>query len=1447
MFIYHIQMEQETTIHPAGKKRCPKGTRKNKKGDCVPVKENEIVSSHSGSESSPSDKPNTENKKRPKCPKGTRKNKKGDCVPIQPAEIDAKSVSPAPAPVSTQLMDDDEMLFRPEDLDDKDVLEELEKQLTAPVQPPRKRCPKGQRRDKDGNCIPILVQQPPVQPLLPTQSPNPTRATTIATQPKKSIPKSKEMQKSVVRLDNEDDGIQYDNIKNYNQYLRYKEYTQYKNASINPEFLYPHLDDPSFNIKIAQRAEFHDTQYDGTVHNIENRANELCNAKFELSPHQLFVKNFLSFQTPYNSLLLYHSLGTGKTCSAIGIAEEMRSFMKQAGIKSKILFVASPNLQGNFRKQLFDESGLKQIINPSNPDEYTWNIESCVGNTFIQEMNPNQMAKNIPRERIVSNINTIINHYYEFMGYGQLANYITDVIKVDTNSNYTEKQIRNIEVTNIKNAFNNRLIIIDEVHNIRLTDDNNNKTVASLLMKVAKYSDNMKLLLLSATPMFNSHEEIIWLTNLMNLNDKRSTIEMRDVFDTKGQFKSTSTKKIESGDDLLIRKLTGYVSYVRGENPYVFPFRIYPKSFDKPHTLSSFSYPKTQMNGKSVDEPIKHIDVFLNQVSPFTYQMKAYHFLMEQLKQRSFDVYDSEGDLLRTMPSFEDMDAFGYALLQIPLEALNMVYPNQIFDKAYQKMSDLDLGQYKELIHGCVGEKGLSKVMRYTELTTPVPMKKDFEYYPEVLEKYERVFSPQRIGLYSHKIKTLCDIIVKSKGIIIVYSQYIDGGIIPACLALEEMGFTRKAINENVPLFKTPPTEAIDSLTMEPRSSYSGTNFKQASYIIISGDKGYSPNNKQSMQLITSPTNIDGSEVKVVFISKAGSEGLDFKNVRQIHIMEPWYNMNRIEQIIGRGVRNLSHCALPFKQRNVQIFMHATLFEGQDVEPADLYVYRLAEKKALKIGRVTRLLKETAVDCILNIGQTNFTTTTLEKVEENKNVLMELSSGSTIQFRVGDQPFTDICDYMDNCELQCRPMEKITRESLIVDTYNREFAHTNLQYISQRIRQLFREKFVYHRDTLIRAITANKTFPIEQIFMALSNFVDNKYNYVIDMYGRFGTILNVDVYYVFQPIELSDTQISMFERSVPVDYRRNALLLEVPTETPPLYEPGTITAPPLTVTDKNAIMETEPVSDTVAVEKEPVLSSRSIKTIMEDLNARIKDTQTPQNIKKSMDWYKHFYYAREHMNTIYDFSDEVLTQNAVYHYLDTLPYVDKITVLKGLNDDTIEYGGPLMKNSIHGYFEKGIMYNRPQNIMGTFIAHGEMAELWIKPINGDKWTLSASNEHELFVNDITSMYAVHRENITQIVGFIGNFRNKEMVFKVKDLGQKRNNIGANVASATKADVIKLMNFILGEERYTVENTENITKVSLCCVLECVVRNKTTSQKVYFLNAERAILRDIVHM
>ena len=255
--------------------------------------------------------------------------------------------------------------------------------------------------------------------------------------------------------------------------------------------------------------------------------------------------------------------------------------MKEIDITKLIIIVASPNVQENFKLQLFDERKLKNI-------DGLWNIRACTGNSLIKEINPMYM-KGFTKQKVISQIKRIINVSYLFLGYSKFSNYIEKILKRFSK----EKKA-------IEKEFSDRLIVIDEAHNIRSTADNkekDKKKVGKNLLKLVKYTKNLKLLLLSATPMFNSYKEIVWLLNLMNLNDHRYPISVKELFDSDGQFLINDEGK-EVGKELLIQKSTGYVSYVRGENPYTFPYRIFPSVFSEENTIKD--YPKKQTN----DAPI---------------------------------------------------------------------------------------------------------------------------------------------------------------------------------------------------------------------------------------------------------------------------------------------------------------------------------------------------------------------------------------------------------------------------------------------------------------------------------------------------------------------------------------------------------------------------------------------------------------------------------------------------------------------------------------------------------------------------------------------------------------------------------------------------------------------------------------------------------------------------
>lgn len=1273
-----------------------------------------------------------------------------------------------------------------------------------------------------------------------------------------------------------------------------------------PQFLYPSLNNPHFAQEIAHKKEFTDTRYDGKIHNIEEYADILCNTKFELAPHQLFVKNFLSNDTPYNSLLLFHGLGTGKTCSAIGIAEESRIFMKQIGLTKSIFVVATPNVQQNFRIQLFDPRKLQS-------ENGVWNINACVGNSLLKEINPMNM-RGLTKEKAIALIQAIINQYYVFMGYVEFANYIQARIRISADVSETEREKK--ERTLIQQFFNNRLVIIDEVHNIRLTDDNKNKRTTNLLMKVAKYSQNMKLVVLSATPMYNSYTEIIWLLNLLNTNDKRATIQIDQVFDADGEFReNTGIKKgkkraaaatsTENGRDLLIRKLIGYVSYVRGENPYNFPYRIYPLDFDKTRAIQTVASPPIrQLNGNPIPKEYqkRKLPLYTNVVKQDSYQYRVYDKLIHGKK----------------MGNIENMDSFGYTMLQAPIEALNIVYPDEDFMGTSEMTADA--AAIDALLPTMIGKAGLDRITTSTVLKNPF-IRTNFAYKPEILKKYGRVFQPGNIENYSAKISSICQTVLSSDGIILIYSQYIDGGVVPIALALEEMGFAKygsptEGGAASKSLFKTPPTEPLDALARIPRSRMKpGHIFYPAKYVMITGDITYSPNNAEDIKAITNTSNKDGREIKVVLISKAGSEGLDFKWIRQVHVLEPWYNMNRIEQIIGRGVRNMSHCGIPFIERNVEIYLHCTVFEEGEAdqgssgsqtgssssrsasrsksnnpvgqtEAVDLYVYRLAEKKAMQIGKITRLLKQTAIDCLLNIEQTNFTEEKLFEELNNQNIRLRLSSQTELlPFKIGDkrESYTDVCDYMDTCDFVCLPdaREKASRQPNYM-TYNEKFVNTTKEQIIDRIRQLFKERAFYSEKALIQQINVVKKYPLEQIYHTLTYLIGNQNEYLTDKYDRRGYLiekagLSMDgktetQYYAFQPIEITDLEASVYERTMPVDYKRRYLNLELNPN--PEVRPIERQISEVTRRDTAAeVGESVGFDPNRVSETADVIQDNSVfaNEIYEDMVRCIQTANAPNPSKEmKMDWFYNLKFGDEKpgagaqkrekkslktlLMNIHGISPEEIDFYAIRHYMDTLTIDKKQVLLSEYLQPTVVSDAASARsipNQINNYFHERLLVI-PSMTAILFANENSYVILKQSKTNPREWSKISPEDKFKLIAPLKKL-TIPLKNVNHFVGFMHPFKGSGVVFKVKDTTQKnnKNNKGVKCDIMSKPRIIEKINHILGEDLYQSRGVqlENIDKIQLCIILEILMRHltRTDPPNVRFYDAESAILNTVVDM
>lgn len=1272
--------------------------------------------------------------------------------------------------------------------------------------------------------------------------------------------------KKIYNTNNCDDNIYTKECNNLLLQMEKKETLELEEKSFND--LYPNLNDKEFNLRIAEKKEFTNTEYDGTIHkNFKEYSDFLSNLDFELANHQIFVKNFLSFQTPYNSLLLYHSLGTGKTCSSIGICEEYRDYLRQMGINKRIIIVASPNVQDNFKLQLFDERKLTLV-------DGIWNIRACTGNKFLKEINPTSM-KGLTREKVISQVKSLLNTFYLFMGYIEFSNYI-EKVQGTRNKNNLEVISEKSKRRNLQTEFNNRLIVIDEVHNIRYSsftnqqiekENDKNKRVVENFTKLVLFSNNLKLLFLSATPMYNSQKEIIWILNIMNINDRRSVINTNNIFDTNGNLKVDEDGN-EIGKEMLIRKSTGYISYVRGENPYLFPFRIYPNEFDLENTFIDIDkeYPLYQLNGKKIEDKdkLKFISVYLTKIGE--YQNIGYSYIINNLKKYN---------------NFDKMEKFGYTLLQIPIEALNIVYPvdnleeiiiskveepneedddmisfietlssseissntssellggnSNISSKSSTKSSkdktirfDSDISNTSDLIieqNNLTGKKGLKNIMNFNDSKTP-PLKGDFEYKEKTLTKYGRIFSRSEIGKYSSKIKTICNSIISedgvvSEGIILIYSQYIDGGIVPIALALEEMGITR--YGETQSLFKKKPIENVDVYTMQPKNNNNTETFHPAKYIMITGDPRLSQNNDLEIKKATNLDNINGEKIKIILISKAGSEGIDLKFVRQIHILEPWYNMNRIEQIIGRGVRNLSHKELPFEKRNVEIFLHGTLLTNKQEEAVDLYVYRVAELKAIQIGKVSRILKENSVDCIINHNQLNFTQENINKILDTP-VVQILSSKKIINdYKIGDKPYSSICDYMENCYYNCNSYAKSSILKINENTYNEKFILNNSEKIIQKIKMLMKERFFYTKQELIKRINIPKPYQLEEIYASLTYIIEDKSEYIIDKYGRTGYLINIDEYYLFQPSELNNTDISIYDRSVPLNYKHQSIKFDLNTtafeKLHNLEEPAVI---------NKEILETKKTDE---------LQNEALNKIKENYDLALKYSSENKTLNRGDDdYYKHAGIILKRMAKD-GYDTTLLIGILLNNILDSLLYKDKLSILKYVFQLKI-----IQKNSIEEkikqYFENKFIHDK--NLIGIFLYNikdkKEEKKIFILKNND---FIEGEKQDELDLEKIIKTKYINKK-YNNIIGFMDYDKTyTSIIFKTKNITKKRNT-GFRCSDGKKVDIIKTLNDILEDDKFTKENTKDLIGMDLCIYQNFVLRyfnNIHKNDKIWFFDFE----------
>jgi superfamily II DNA or RNA helicase len=552
---------------------------------------------------------------------------------------------------------------------------------------------------------------------------------------------------------------------------------------------YPAIDDPDFYRKLLKRFRKYEIKH------VKTSMSKICFPKeYQLQPPQKFVEAYLSPKTPYKDLLVFHRIGAGKTCTAIRVGEKWKSMRR-------IIVVLPAALREGFRDELRSQ---------------------CAGNVYLTLPEREKLAGLHPTsdeyKAIIKTSNARIDKWYDVM----------------SNNRFVKRIAK--KTLSLKNA----VLIVDEVQNMVSAKGT---YYAALYKAIHNAPRDLRVVILSATPMFDKPLEISLTLNLLRL-PKPLPIgrDFEEMFIEKHVDKKGRTSYTAKNLDLFKSMIRGYVSYFRGAPPHAFP----------------------RMNVKAVKCPMQEFQLrsylTVNQAEESINLRRKFHGEIEELPNNFF---------------------IGTRMIS------NIAFPNHR-----------------------VGKHGWGSLDNKT-----------LDRLPE----------------YSGKFASIMRRIKRARGPVFVYSNFKEyGGIKSFARVLAHFGY----------------------------SDYIETGEGYKRYAIWSGDV---PGVVRSeiRNVFNRIENADGSRIRVILGSPSIKEGVSFMNIRQVHIIEPYWNRSRIEQVIGRASRFCSHKYLEEEDREVDVFLYIAT-HPEIAETVDQYILDLSLKKDSLIKAFEGALKSAAVDCLLN-------------------------------------------------------------------------------------------------------------------------------------------------------------------------------------------------------------------------------------------------------------------------------------------------------------------------------------------------------------------------------------------------------------------------------------------------------------------------------------------------
>lgn len=722
----------------------------------------------------------------------------------------------------------------------------------------------------------------------------------------------------------------------------------------------------------------------------------------ELFPYQKLIRDYMQIETPYRGILLYHGLGSGKTCSSIAVAESLLT-------RKKVFVLLPSSLEKNYREELTkcgdpvyavsqnwseklltDEVraegkalGLSDAIMDKNKRIFT--------TTAGQPPNFEALPKNA-QEMIRAQIKDLLDQRFHFIHYNGLTQ--------NNIKNFTEE-----------GAYDDSVVIIDEAHNLT-SSVTNESDIRGKLYDALYRAKQTKIVLLSGTPIINRPNEISYMMNLLRGPVERITIPFKSIPTWDEEKIATALRNIPDVDTIEFNALKKLVLVTR--NPAQFR-STYNSAGDRiavqymkdmPYIPTAVEWVssiknklETEITGEIAAERVTTEELqclptdFKEFSDLFLDGLQIKNPMMFRRRIQGLVSYFKGADE-RLLPKRVDDE---HMLEKIPMSNeqfmryLEVRWIEMKIDSRKNRSMNEDMGSYR------VGSRlacnyAIPPELRIGEATAEgedvVPEKSDI--LAKLKANPKRYLSEEALASFGPKLlKMLENVKTSQGGNQFVYSQYtsLEGlGVFSA--VLEAAGWQQYKIVKQANQWVEDPS--LDS-ERPAYTLYTGKeSFEERDLTrqIFNGvySKNFPASLKQSVEA-------RGKKIlSLLMASSTGAEGITLTNVRHVHIMEPHWNPSRHDQVIGRAIRICSHATIPMEERTVKISFYVSVFtpeqmrsaefpnivsirrndtsikryEGEPVETfmsSDEYLYETAYEKERISQRIGLILKESAVDC----------------------------------------------------------------------------------------------------------------------------------------------------------------------------------------------------------------------------------------------------------------------------------------------------------------------------------------------------------------------------------------------------------------------------------------------------------------------------------------------------